>query len=116
MNIPAIKISETVGRTNVSELGKKFGLLSNPANGPAIALGTSEATLLDLVGAYATILNHGAKVEPFGWEKLQLKKNKNEILMAKSERPNRRIVNQETAQDLIFMMSEVTKNGTGFSC
>ena len=113
LNIPAVKISEAVGRTSVSELGKKFGLLSDPTNGPAIALGTSEATLLDLVGAYATILNNGTKVEPFGWEKLKLKKNKNEILMGKSERPNMRVVNQETAQDLIFMMSEVTKNGTG---
>ena len=113
LNIPAVKISEAVGRTSVSELGKKFGLLSDPTNGPAIALGTSEATLLDLVGAYATILNNGTKVEPFGWEKLQLKKNKNEILMGKSEIPNMRVVNQETAQDLIFMMSEVTKNGTG---
>ena len=113
LNIPAVKISEAVGRTSVSELGKKFGLLSDPTNGPAIALGTSEATLLDLVGAYATILNNGTKVEPFGWEKLQLKKNKNEILMGKSERPNIRVINQETAQDLIFMMSEVTKNGTG---
>jgi len=113
LNIPAVKISEAVGRTSVSELGKKFGLLSDPTNGPAIALGTSEATLLDLVGAYATILNNGTKVEPFGWEKLQLKKNKNETLMGKSERPNIRVVNQQTAQDLIFMMSEVTKNGTG---
>ena len=113
LNIPAVKISEAVGRTSVSELGKKFGLFSDPTNGPAIALGTSEATLLDLVGAYATILNNGTKVEPFGWEKLQLKKNKNEILMGKSERPNMRVINQETALDLIFMMSEVTKNGTG---
>ena len=113
LNIPAVKISEAVGRTSVSELGKKFGLLSDPTNGPAIALGTSEATLLDLVGAYATILNHGNRVEPFGWEELQLKKNKNEILMGKSKKPNMRVINQETAQDLIFMMSEVTKNGTG---
>ncbi len=113
LNIPAIKISETIGRENVSELGKKFGLFSDPSNGPAIALGTAEATLLDLVGAYATILNQGTKVEPFGWEKLQLKKNKNELLMAKSEKPNMKIVSPETAQNLIFMMSEVTKNGTG---
>jgi 1A family penicillin-binding protein len=113
LNIPAVKISEAVGRTRVSELGKKFGLLSDPNNGPAIALGTSEATLLDLVGAYATILNQGVKIEPFGWQKLQLKKNKNETLMATSESPNMRIVNQGTAEDLIFMMSEVTKNGTG---
>ena len=113
LNIPAIKISEAIGRANVSELGKKFGLFSNPSNGPAIALGTSEATLLDLVGAYATILNQGTKIEPFGWEKLELKKNKNEILMAKSEKPNMKLISQETAQNLIFMMSEVTKNGTG---
>ena len=111
LNIPAIKISEAIGRANVSELGKKFGLF--PSNGPAIALGTSEATLLDLVGAYATILNQGTKIEPFGWEKLELKKNKNEILMAKSEKPNMKLISQETAQNLIFMMSEVTKNGTG---
>ena len=113
LNIPAIKISEAIGRKNVSELGKKFGLFSDPNNGPAIALGTSESTLLDLVGAYATILNQGTKVVPFGWEKLKLKKNKNEILMAKSERPTIKVVTPETAQNLIFMMSEVTKNGTG---
>ena len=113
LNIPAVKISEAIGRRSVSELGNKFGLFSDPNNGPAIALGTSEATLLDLVGAYATILNQGTRVAPFGWEKLQLKKNKNEFLMATSERPNVKIVDQETAQDLIFMMSEVTKNGTG---
>ena len=113
LNIPAVKISEAVGRTSVSELGKKFGLFSDPNNGPAIALGTSEATLLDLVGAYATILNQGTRVEPFGWKKLQLEKNKNEILMIKSERSNMKIINSETAKDLIFMMSEVTKNGTG---
>ena len=113
LNIPAVKISEAVGRSNVSELGKMFGLFSDSNNGPAIALGTSEATLLDLVGAYATILNQGNKVEPFGWKKLQLEKNKNEILMIKSEKSNMKIINSETAQDLIFMMSEVTKNGTG---
>ena len=108
LNIPAIKISEAIGRTNVSELGKKFGLFSDPSKGPAIALGTSEATLLDLVGAYATILNQGTKIEPFGWEKLQLKKNKNEILMGKSERAAIEIVDPETAQNLIFMMSELS--------
>ena len=33
--------------------------------------------------------------------------------MVNSERPNMKIVTPETAQKLIFMMSEVTKNGTG---
>jgi len=113
LNIPAIKISEAVGRKNVSDLAKKFNLFSNPNNGPAIALGTSEAKLIDLVGAYASILNSGYKVEPFGWEKLELKKNKNEPLMAKSEITDIQIISPETAKGLVFMMSEVIKNGTG---
>ena len=111
LNIPAIKISESIGREFVSELAKRFGLYSNPSNGPAIALGTSEATLIDLVGAYATILNSGYKVEPFGWETLKLKKNKREPLMAKSEAPDKQIISSKTAEDLIFMMSEVIRNG-----
>ena len=113
LNIPAIKISESIGREFVSELAKRFDLYSNPSNGPAIALGTSEATLIDLVGAYATILNSGYKVEPFGWENLKLKKNKREPLMAKSEAPDKQIISSKTAEDLIFMMSEVIRNGTG---
>ena len=73
LNIPAIKISESIGREFVSELAKGLAYFQT-SNGPAIALGTSEATLIDLVGAYATILNSGYKVEPFGWETLKLKK------------------------------------------
>ena len=113
LNIPAIKISESIGREYVSELAKRFGLFSNPSNGPAIALGTSEATLIDLVGAYATILNSGYKVEPFGWETLELKKNKREPLMDKSEVLDKQIISSETAEGLVFMMSEVIRNGTG---
>ena len=33
--------------------------------------------------------------------------------MIKSERSNMKLINSETAQGLILMMSEVTKNGTG---
>jgi membrane peptidoglycan carboxypeptidase len=33
--------------------------------------------------------------------------------MAKSDRPTMKIITPETAENLVFMMSEVTKNGTG---
>ena len=59
------------------------------------------------------MLNSGYKVEPFGWETLELKKNKREPLMAKSEALNKQIISSETADSLIFMMSEVIRNGTG---
>ena len=46
LNIPAVKISEAVGRDNVRKVATDFGIASDLAAGPAIALGVSESTLI----------------------------------------------------------------------
>ncbi len=45
---------------------------SDLAAGPALALGVSEATLIDMTGAYAGILNGGSSVQPYGLVELRL--------------------------------------------
>ena len=72
-NIPAVKVFERVGREAVVNIAADFGIESDLAVGPAIALGTSEATLLEMTGAYAGILNGGSSVEPYGLVQLTLK-------------------------------------------
>ena len=42
------------------------------ADGPALALGVSEATLLEMTGAYAGILNGGVRALPYGMRELRL--------------------------------------------
>ena len=39
-----------------------FGIDSDLAAGPALALGASESTLIEMTGAYAGILNGGSSV------------------------------------------------------
>ena len=59
LNIPAIKISEHVGRDSVRQIATDFGIANKLAAGPALALGASESTLIEMTGAYAGILNGG---------------------------------------------------------
>ena len=55
LNIPAVRISEAVGRENVRRVASNFGISTDLAQGPAIALGASESTLIEMTGAYAGI-------------------------------------------------------------
>ena len=72
-NIPAVRVSEAVGRDLVKQVATDFGLAQNFADGPALALGVSESTLIDMTGAFAGILNGGSSVTPYGLNALKLK-------------------------------------------
>jgi penicillin-binding protein 1A len=111
-NIPAVRVSEAVGREAVRSVAQGFGLQSDLALGPALALGASEATLLEMTGAYAGILNGGSSVTPYGIESLTLK-GESDPLVGKSGGMGERVVSEHAAQELIWMMEQVVNGGTG---
>jgi 1A family penicillin-binding protein len=112
LNTPAVRLSEAVGRDAVREVARNFGLDSNMADGPAIALGVSEATLLDMTGAYAGILNGGTSVIPYGLVELRLQGH-DELLIGQEGGMGERVISERAAQELVYMLSEVVKSGTG---
>ncbi|NIZ13652.1 transglycosylase domain-containing protein [Phaeobacter sp. HF9A] len=112
LNIPAVKISEAVGRDNVRHVAGEFGIESNLADGPALALGASESTLIEMTGAYAGILNGGSAVTPYGVETLTLVGD-SDPLMGASGGMKERVIRPEAAQELIWMMKQVIDDGTG---
>jgi penicillin-binding protein 1A len=66
----AVQVSERIGRQHVVETAQKLGI-TEPLDGtPAIALGVSETTLLEMTGAYATFANLGNGVWPRGIERI----------------------------------------------
>ena len=111
-NIPAVKVLERVGREAVVKIAADFGIASNLAVGPAIALGTSEATLLEMTGAYAGILNGGSSVEPYGLVELRLKGDDTPLLEQEGG-IGERVISEKAAQELIYMMHQVVERGTG---
>ncbi|MDF1872022.1 transglycosylase domain-containing protein [Vannielia sp.] len=111
-NIPAVKVSEAVGRENVRNIAEDFGIESDLAAGPALALGASESSLLEMSGAYAGILNGGQSVTPYGIIELRIKGD-DAPLMGQGGGIGERVITDEAAQYLVYMMSQVVESGTG---
>ncbi|AZV79722.1 PBP1A family penicillin-binding protein [Parasedimentitalea marina] len=112
LNIPAVKISEAVGRDLVRQVAGDFGLTSDLADGPALALGASESTLIEMTGAYAGILNGGSSVTPYGLVELQLMGD-DAPMIGSSGGMGERVIQTSAAQQLTWMMEQVVSGGTG---
>lgn len=111
-NIPAVKVSEAMGREQVRQVANAFGIRSELAEGPALALGSSESSLLDMTAAYAGILNGGSAVRPYGLSALRLLGSETP-LMGRTGGIGERVISEESSQKLIWMMSQVVETGTG---
>ena len=112
LNIPAVKVSESVGRDLVRRVASDFGIQSDLAAGPALALGASESTLLEMTGAFAGILNGGSSVTPFGLIELSLLGD-DEPLMGTGGGIEERVIQESSARQLTWMMEKVVSQGTG---
>lgn len=112
INTAAVRISEEVGREKVRGLAEDFGIENKLADGPALALGASESTLLEMTGAYAGILNSGISAKPYGVMELTIQ-GESTPLMGKLSGGGKRVINDHTASELIYMMNQVIERGTG---
>lgn len=112
LNTAAVRLSEQVGREIVRNVATEFGISSDLAAGPALALGASEATLLEMSGAYAGILNGGSAVAPYGLLELRLVGD-DAPLMGQDGGIRERVISPDAARQLTYMMHEVLISGTG---
>ena len=112
LNVPAVKVSESVGRELVRQVASQFGIESDLAAGPALALGASESNLLEMTGAYAGILNGGSSVTPYGLVELRLQGDDGP-LMGTGGGIGERVIQEDAAAQLIWMMEQVVAQGTG---
>lgn len=111
-NIPAVKIAMAVGLDTVRATARGFGISGDLATGPALALGASEATLLQMTGAYAGILNGGSAVAPYGLRDLTLKGDPTPLI-GQTGGMGGRVISDTAAKELTWMMTQVVQNGTG---
>ncbi len=112
LNVPAVKVFERVGREAVVKIAADFGLESDIAVGPAVALGSSESTLLEMTRAYAGILNGGSSVDPYGLIELRLKGEEKPLLVQEGG-IGERVIQESAARQLTFMMNQAMEVGTG---
>lgn len=64
INTVAVKLGQRVGIDHVIKTAQSMGVKSPLDNTPALALGASDANVLEMVDGYATVANNGVRVEP----------------------------------------------------
>jgi len=112
LNTPAVRLSEEVGRDLVRTVAGQFGIESDLAVGPALALGASESSLIEMTGAYAGILNGGSAVVPYGVQELRLQGDEYPLFEQQSG-IQERVISEFAARQLTYMMERVVADGTG---
>lgn len=112
LNTATIRLQEMAGRDAVRRVAEDFGFAHNLASGPALGLGASESTLLEMTGAYAGIRNGGSSVKPYGLIELRIKGD-DQPLIGQAGGIGTRVISQRSAGYLIDMMEQVIQGGTG---
>ena len=99
-----------VGQTAVATLTKNMGITSEVPAVPSICLGSFDASVYDMVGAYSVFVNHGVWTEPIYLLRIE-DKNGNVIY---ERRPKIKVVlDEQTAYVMTDMLKAVVKEGTG---
>jgi penicillin-binding protein 1B len=63
LNIPAVKVAETIGYDRVVRVARAAGLNMNIEATPSVALGSYEVTPLEMAGAYTIFANYGERLK-----------------------------------------------------
>lgn len=64
INTIAVKLGQEVGIDNVIRTAQDMGVSSRLENAPSLPLGSSDVSVLEMVGAYAAVANYGEYVKP----------------------------------------------------
>ena len=113
VNLIAIRVvKELVPAREVKAMAERMGLTTNIRAVDAIALGTSEVYLLDVVNAYSAFANKGVLNQPFGISKVEDRYG-NTIKEYYSIREE--VLREESAYVMTTMLQTVMDAGTGGS-
>ena len=71
INTVAARLADEVGRENVAALAHRMGIVSQVNTDPAMALGTTLVTPIEMAQAYDTFANGGYRIQAYGIERIR---------------------------------------------
>ncbi|MFA4867086.1 MAG: transglycosylase domain-containing protein [Pedobacter sp.] len=110
-NYIAAYLMKQVGPTAVATLAKKMGITSDVPAFPSIALGSFDASVYDMVGAYSVFANKGVWTKPTYIVRVE---DKNGVVLYSEKPIPRPAMNEEVAYVMTRMLRGVVTNGTGW--
>jgi penicillin-binding protein 1B len=117
LNVVTVDVATRVGLSQVADLAASFGL-PRPAAYPALALGTTEVTPLEIAAAYAAFANGGHRILPnmiVATAEGPGDENPGDPSVVDSLAASSQIIQPGTAYMITDMLADVIDHGTGRS-
>jgi penicillin-binding protein 1A len=111
INTVAVKLAEEAGFDTVASMARRLGISTPISRNPSMALGASEATLLDMTGAYATVARGGSSAAPYAIR--QIVRADGMVLYSYNAGLPDQVLNADTAAMMTRMMAATIESGTG---
>ena len=110
LNNATVRLAQEVGFDKVASLAKAAGISSVRAT-PSIALGSYDATPLEMAGAYTVFANGGKRLAPQMLRSVRDTKGKK---LDEFESDSKQVLDPRVAYVLTTMMQSVIDSGTGY--
>lgn len=109
LNVPTVKLAEMAGYKAVANLARRAGMGDNIEATPSVALGSYEATPLDVAGAYTIYANQGLYVRPSLVREARTRSG--EVIYRRSPE-TAQVLDPRVAYLMVNLMEEVMRSGT----
>lgn len=104
VNTIAVQVGQEVGVHKVAETARAMGIKTPIEETPALSLGASDVSLLELVNAYSTVINEGSTHDPILITRIE---DENGQVIYEDKTVQKQVLPYETA----FLMTEMLKAG-----
>lgn len=109
-NTISAQLIDRVGPRPVADLARNLGVSSNIPNVPAIALGTPDLSVYEMVGAYGAFANKGIYVKPIMVTRIE---DRNGKIVFQSTPETKDVLSEESSYVTLKLLEGVTKFGSG---
>ncbi|MDO5105680.1 penicillin-binding protein 1A [Capnocytophaga sp.] len=110
VNSITVNLMDKVGPVPVINMVRNLGITSQIPEVPSIALGTSDVTVYEMVGAYSTFANEGVYVKPTLVTRIE---DKNGTVLFENTPETHDVVSADVARAVVNLMEGVTQYGSG---
>lgn len=111
INTSTVRLAQQVGLNTVREAARRCGISAPLGKDLSLVLGTSEVTMLELVGAYAGLANGGTSVWPYAIQDIRDREGRS--LYKRQGSGGGTIADPGHIASLVRMMKAVVDYGTG---
>ncbi len=111
VNTVTARLIDKTGPQPVIDLIEKLGVDTEDfPTGPAIALGTADMSLFEMVSAYSAFVNEGVYVKPLMVSRIE---DKNGTVLYQNIAETRDVLGKEVAYVIVNLLEGVTQGGSG---